>query len=414
MFLLISCKQVDSKSSPDYAAFLTVLEKNGFQYTKGDTDAESFLSVERRPVWIGDEIISIYEYATNNEMEVDAAYIDRGGCSISVPGKMVKISWVSYPYFFKDGRIIINYVGENEEILEFLYSNYGKPFAGYDINEMALEELREADASHDLLAEPDQLDDNTNGNHVPFVENEYLSSSILDKIYLGMTNEEVHELFGDPDYMASGLMWYGYKDIGTFDPSFGFNGLIERITLVNGWSWSINDLINTAVKQQSSGQYYTPDGAYPTQSHTILSLDANKDGFTVYIMSLWMTFLPDGEYNVRDVSGTHSPLALTFAKNRNGDYELMEYWQPNDGTNYMPSIRSKFPQSIWDKVDTQLYIDAHNKNCYDQAMYFFVGALPNYARFGFHKGGTAAITNYAESSTVNDDMFLINIDFHAE
>jgi len=40
-------------------------------------------------------------------------------------------------------------------------------------------------------------------------------------------------------------------------------------------------------------------------------------------------------------------------------------------------------------------------------MYFFVGALPGSARFRLHKGGTAAITDYAECSTVDDDVFLI-------
>ena len=232
-------------------------------------------------------------------------------------------------------------------------------------------------------------------------------ADVLDKVYLGMPNEEVYELFGEPDYQASGLMWYGYDGIGTFDPSFGFDGSIERISLANGWSWSVHDLISAAVMQQSNGPYYVHDGAYPTESHTILSLDANKDGFTVYIISLWMTFLPDGEYNVRDVGGAHSPLALTFAKSRDGDYELIEYWRPDDGTYYMPSIRSKFPEDTWNKVDTQLYIQAHNNCCYDQAMYFFVGALPSHGRFGFHKGGTAAVTDYAESQTVDDDVFLI-------
>ena len=122
-------------------------------------------------------------------------------------------------------------------------------------------------------------------------------------------------------------------------------------------------------------------------------------------MSLWMTFLPDGEYNVRDVGGTHSPLALTFTKNRNGDYELTEYWQPNDGTYYMPSIRSKFPEDTWNKVDTQLYIQAHNESCYDQAMYFFVGAVPHDGRYGIG-ASTAVVTNYAES-VVENECFII-------
>ena len=229
-----------------------------------------------------------------------------------------------------------------------------------------------------------------------------IPQEVLDKIYLGMTNDEVSELFGEPDYHASGLMWFGYDDVGTFNP--GINGRIDQINIADK-NWSIDELIITAVKQQSDGPYYVHDGAYPTEAHTILSLDANKDGFTVYIMSLWTTFLPDGDYNVREVGGTHSPLALTFTKNQDGDYELTEYWQPNDGTYYMPSIRSKFPEDTWDKVDTQLYIQSHNERCYDQAMYFFVGAVPHDGRYSIGTG-TAVVTNYAESEVENESFII--------
>jgi len=64
-------------------------------------------------------------------MEKDSTYIDKGGCSISMPGKEVNISWVSLPHFYKKGTLIINYVGEDVQILEFLNKNYGAEFAGY-------------------------------------------------------------------------------------------------------------------------------------------------------------------------------------------------------------------------------------------------------------------------------------------
>jgi len=98
-------------------------------------------------------------------------------------------------------------------------------------------------------------------------------------------------------------------------------------------------------------------------------------------------------------------MALTFAKNRNGDYELVEFWQAEDGNRYMPSIRAKFPQSIWDKVDTQLYIESHRNHCYDQAMAHIVGAVPYPGRFGIGLG-TAAVTDYAEAIT-EGDCFIV-------
>jgi hypothetical protein len=49
------------------------------------------------------------------------------------------------------------------------------------------------------------------------ITNSTLSSDILDKIYLGMPTADVYGLFGEPDYQASGLMWFGYNDVGIFD-----------------------------------------------------------------------------------------------------------------------------------------------------------------------------------------------------
>lgn len=131
LLILTSCSKKSIESESDYTAFLSLLSDNKFQYTEGDSETTSFLSVTRKPVIIGDEIISIYEYASNKDMEKDSMYIDKGGSSISVPGKEVEIFWVSLPHFFKKGTLIINYVGEDEQILEFLNKNYGEEFAGY-------------------------------------------------------------------------------------------------------------------------------------------------------------------------------------------------------------------------------------------------------------------------------------------
>ena len=128
---LTSCSKKPSVDGVEYSKFLNLLTDSGFQYTEGELDDSSFLSVSRKPILIGDGIISIYEYESNEEMEKDSRYIGQDGYSISCPGKSVDIDWVSRPHFFKKGTLIINYVGEDEQILKFLNENYGAQFAGY-------------------------------------------------------------------------------------------------------------------------------------------------------------------------------------------------------------------------------------------------------------------------------------------
>lgn len=131
LLLLTACSQETTNNESDYTAFLNLLNADEFQYTEAEVDNDSFLSVPRKPVLIGNEIISIYEYASNEDMEKDSKCIDKGGCSISVPGKSVEISWASYPHFYKKNTLIIQYTGEDEHILELLNKNYGAEFAGY-------------------------------------------------------------------------------------------------------------------------------------------------------------------------------------------------------------------------------------------------------------------------------------------
>ena len=125
--MFASCKQ-ENHTIASYESFLSLLEEKGFHYVEEKADTRSYLSVERKPIVIGDEIISVFEYGSNTAMEADAACIEPDGYGTT---NGVRISWVSYPYFFKKDTIIVNYVGENERILTFLKKNYGDVFAGY-------------------------------------------------------------------------------------------------------------------------------------------------------------------------------------------------------------------------------------------------------------------------------------------
>ena len=212
------------------------------------------------------------------------------------------------------------------------------------------------------------------------------SASIHDTIYLGMTNAEVRSLFGEPDFSASGLMWYGYDDVGVFNPSnLGADGYIDSIS-VQGKDWSISELVNAAVKQHNKSDAST--GEYPVHSSDITDIKANADSFTVNITSLYESYLPNGEYDVRRVHSLYSPLELSFAKNANFDYELTAYLEAG-------------PPQVGNEPDR----DRLEHDNYTAAMYFFVGAIAYDCRYGIG-AGTAALTNVA-IATVENECFMI-------
>ena len=51
------------------------------------------------------------------------------------------------------------------------------------------------------------------------------------------------------------------------------------------------------------------------------------------------------------VSGSGAiPTVMTFAKNANGEYSLLEYKEAEDGGGYGDSIKRNFPQRLWDSI----------------------------------------------------------------
>lgn len=107
---------------------------------------------------------------------------------------------------------------------------------------------------------------------------------------------------------------------------------------------------------------------FAAEAHTVLKTVESASTTTVYAMALYQEFGYAGS-GFFETSGSHMPVAITFEKNAAGEYELKEYWTPQDGSYYAPSIKEKFPSDIYkDALDTQKYIVAHIQSCYEQAI----------------------------------------------
>lgn len=122
-----------SKEIPNtaYEELIISLENMGFKINAEDVE-EDILLGQRKWITINEnDNISVYLYEDSEKMEEDASYIHEGGTSYNNGEKRMKISWVSYPHFFKTENVIILYVGENLEIINSLEGLLGSQFAGY-------------------------------------------------------------------------------------------------------------------------------------------------------------------------------------------------------------------------------------------------------------------------------------------
>ncbi len=70
--------------------------------------------------------VQVFEYATADEADAEAALVSPDGSSIGT----TMASWVAPPHFYKAEKLIVLYVGESEAIIDILESVLGPQFAG--------------------------------------------------------------------------------------------------------------------------------------------------------------------------------------------------------------------------------------------------------------------------------------------
>lgn len=76
-----------------------------------------------------------YEYGTTVAAQLDAARVSPDGSTFQggigpFGGTAVSVDWVAPPHHFKQGRVIVTYIGNDEAIVRLLISVLGPQFAG--------------------------------------------------------------------------------------------------------------------------------------------------------------------------------------------------------------------------------------------------------------------------------------------
>ena len=88
----------------------------------------------------------------------------------------------------------------------------------------------------------------------------------------------------------------------------------------------------------------------------VIGKETTGNRTTVYMWVLYEEFSNDNNFTVE--TGAHVLTAITVEK-KDGSYNLIEYWEPEDGSKQSDSIKKKVPMYLWSKaMDSQKYIDA--------------------------------------------------------
>lgn len=110
----------------DQASLVEALRAAGAEVDLGDPVEQAFFAVEGRILKVNGADVQVFEYESAEAMEAEAAQVSVDGGSIGTS----MVAWVATPHFFKSGRVLVLYIGDDVSILGLLMSALGEQFAG--------------------------------------------------------------------------------------------------------------------------------------------------------------------------------------------------------------------------------------------------------------------------------------------
>jgi hypothetical protein len=123
----------------DYVSLIDNLRAAGATVDLGGEISQPFLSVNGQLIKVNGEDVQVFEYRDGAIAEKEAALVSPDGSSIG----MSLPFWVAPPHFYKAGKIIVLYVGENAAVMVVLENVLGPQFAGGSEVEISLAPIEE-------------------------------------------------------------------------------------------------------------------------------------------------------------------------------------------------------------------------------------------------------------------------------
>ncbi len=127
LLVLVGLALYTQLSALTYATLVDRLRAEGATVMPNGTVQQPFFSVPGRILGVDGEDVQVFEYATPLSAYAEAAQVAPDGKAI---GRFVDINWIATPHFYKRGRVIAIYIGENPALTRLLSKILGLQFAG--------------------------------------------------------------------------------------------------------------------------------------------------------------------------------------------------------------------------------------------------------------------------------------------
>jgi len=132
--LILSVLLLSSCRATNHSSLIRALERGGFepQYVESfdAADGGGIYAPVRHYRLNNAHAFSVYTFESAQARRQEATRVSSSGSTVGP----VEITWMCTPHWFGNGTIIVLYVGCDEDLIDFLTSTLGAPFAGGDEN----------------------------------------------------------------------------------------------------------------------------------------------------------------------------------------------------------------------------------------------------------------------------------------
>jgi hypothetical protein len=123
----IGSEQPQSRGrAADYTNLLSGLRATGARVEPGGRIEQPFLSVKGRLIKVDGEEVQVFQYPNARLADTQAARVSRNGRTVGT----AKVHWLGPPHFYKREKLLVLYIGQNDQVLNALEAMLGHQFAG--------------------------------------------------------------------------------------------------------------------------------------------------------------------------------------------------------------------------------------------------------------------------------------------
>lgn len=116
----------ETGSVEDFDSLMEALRTAGANVEVGDNIEQAFFTQAGKILKVNGVDVQVFVFDTAEAMEAEAAKVAADGGSIGTS----MVNWIESPHFYKMGRLLVLYVGEDQTIKDLLEGVFGPQFAG--------------------------------------------------------------------------------------------------------------------------------------------------------------------------------------------------------------------------------------------------------------------------------------------